>query len=125
MDNREYLIKEYLWFEYEGKIICETWNKCIRYDRLDIEEIIYKLKNYLVSEKDLREFYNIGMSVFNISNFVNEEWATKEILIERYKNNKKENIDHSLHYYMLEYLTWRYKDDCESFKLLLEKFENI
>ena len=123
MDNREYLIKDYLWFEYEGKIIIDTWNKCIQYERLDILEIYSKLKNYMITENDLQEFYNIGMSVFNLSNIFNEDWADKNIIIERYKNNKKETNNHPLNYYLLEYLSWRFKDDCKNFKLLLKKFD--
>jgi hypothetical protein len=117
----EDIVNDYLWFEYEGKIMVDMWNKYIRW------KIDYKGQKNLVNKffrhEDIKEFYKTSMAIFNISNILEEPWAYKEMLIERYKKNKEQCDEHFIDMLNIEYVLWRFEGDLVCFRLFLEILE--
>jgi hypothetical protein len=115
----EELIKDYLWFEYEGKIITEIYKKCILWkgdnnwknDRM----------NKLFKPDDLQNFYILGLCSMNIySLLLVKEKLDKETFIERFIQNKKNLLNVPIEEYHIQHGTWRYENDLNAFKLLLQ-----
>ena len=121
MYNMEDVIKDYLWFEYEGKIMDELYKKYIRW-KLD-----YKGQKNLIDKlfrhEDVQEFYTISMSIFNIANLFSEEFANGKLLLERYKKNKENNDEHYIDMLNIEYILWRFESGLVSFRFFLEILE--
>ena len=117
----EDIVKDYLWFEYEGKIMVDMWNKYIRW------KIDYKGQKNLVNKffrhEDIKEFYKTSMSIFNLSNILEEPWDYKDLLIERYKKNKEQCDEHFIDMLNIEYVLWRFEGDLVCFRLFLEILE--
>ena len=121
MYNMEDIIKDYLWFEYEGKIMDEMYKKYIRL-KLDYKGQ-KRLIDKLFRHEDVQEFYKISMSIFNISNLFSEEFANGKLLLERYKKNKENNEEHYIDMLNIEYILWRFKSGLVSFRFFLEILE--
>jgi len=121
MYNMEDIIKDYLWFEYEGNIMNEIYIKYIRW------KIDYKGQKLLIDKlfrhQDVKEFYKISMAIFNISNIFEEEWAYNDLLIERYKTNKEQCEEHYIDMLNIEYVLWRYNSGLVNFRFFLEILE--
>ena len=117
----EDIIKDYLWFEYEGNIMNEIYIKYIRW------KIDYKGQKLLIDKlfrhQDVKEFYKISMAIFNISNIFEEEWAYNDLLIERYKTNKEQCEEHYIDMLNIEYVLWRYNSGLVNFRFFLEILE--
>jgi hypothetical protein len=117
----EDIIKDYLWFEYEGKIFNEMYKKYIRW------KVDYRGQKLLVDKlfrhQDVKEFYKISMAIFNISNIFEEDWAHGKLLIERYKKNKENNDEHYVDMLNIEYILWRYESGLVSFRFFLDILE--
>jgi hypothetical protein len=122
MYNMEEVIKDYLWYEYEGTIMGEMYKKYIRW------KIDYKGQKLLVDKlfrhEDVKEFYKISMAIFNISNIFKEEWIYNDLLIERYKTNKEQCDEHYIDMLNIEYILWRFNSGMVNFRLFLEILEN-
>jgi hypothetical protein len=119
---KEDLIKDFLWYEYEGDIIYNTWNKGRIKDVRDkdtIKNLVQRLKINTRME-DIKEFYKIDRSIFNVCLIAGEEWADLNFVYNRYQNNKKENEEHFIDDYILEYLIWGFKDNVKNFKRVLD-----
>ena len=118
----EEVIKDYLWYEYEGTIMGEMYKKYIRW------KIDYKGQKLLVDKlfrhEDVKEFYKISMAIFNISNIFKEEWIYNDLLIERYKTNKEQCDEHYIDMLNIEYILWRFNSGMVNFRLFLEILEN-
>lgn len=118
----EYIVNDYLWFEYEGKIISETWDKHIHW-KGDFKKQTF-LVDTLFKREDIIKFYQIGHAINNISNLFDEKWAYNYILKDKYdyiiKDSEKPYIDLLL----LEYHIWRFQSDKDNLRIFLEKMEN-
>jgi len=121
MYNMEDIIKDYLWYEYEGNIMDEIYKKYIRW-KLDYKGQ-KKLVDKLFRHQDVKEFYKISMAIFNISNIFKEEWAYGKLLIDRYNKNKENNDEHYIDMLNIEYILWRYKSGLVNFRFFLEILE--
>ena len=117
----EDIIKDYLWFEYEGKIMDEMYKKYIRW-KLDYKGQ-KKLIDKLFRHEDVQEFYTISMSIFNIANLFGEEFANGKLLLERYKKNKESYDEHYIDMLNIEYILWRFESGLVSFRFFLEILE--
>jgi len=114
----EELIKDYLWFEYEGKIITEIYDKCIHW-KGDYEWKTDRMKK-LFKPEDLREFYILGLCAMNISSLLLvKEQLDKETFIERFLQNKENLLYVPIEEYNIEHGAWRYETDLKAFKLFL------
>lgn len=114
----EDIVKDYLWFEYEGNIMLHMWNKYIRWKYEHNKQKF--LVNKFFRHEDVKEFYKMSMAIFNLSNILEEPWAYKEMLIERYKKNKEQCEEHFIDMLNIEYILWRFESGLVSFRLFLE-----
>lgn len=122
----EDIIKDFLWFEYEGRIILEIFNKCTK--ALSWQKGNKNFRQALIEKlfrpEDIRKFYLLGHAVSNISPLFNEEWANLEMLITRYGLIQEDNYHCPVKDFLFEYQIWKYTDNIENYKILLSKFEN-
>ena len=118
----EDLIKDYLWYDYEGKIIYDTFNKNVPWGKSTLPDVIKKMKK-IIREEDIREFYKIDRSIYNVSLIAGESWTSLDYILKRYYKNKKENEEHYIDDRLLEYLLWNYKTNLEDFKHVLNIYE--
>ena len=119
----EDIVSDYLWFEYEGKIISDTWNKYIRCKGDFITQKF--LVDKIFREKDLKMFYQLGHSVGNISPLFKEIWADNYMLLEKYKDIYEDSKDTFIDILLLEYHIWMFKQNLKEYKNFLDKLKIV
>jgi hypothetical protein len=118
----EDIVRDYLWYEYEGKIIKEIFNKCIRWKNNN-KNFRQALIDKLFRPEDIRRFYLLGHSIYNISSIFFEEFVNKETLYYRYKMIQLDNLESPVDAQLLEYNIWNYKGNVEKFEKFIEIYE--
>jgi hypothetical protein len=118
----EDIIKDYLWYEYEGKIIHETWNKCIS-KKGDNDRQKF-LVDKIFRKEDLKRFYQLGHVLCNLSPLFQEEWITEELLLTKYNYILDDSEESYVDLLLLQYHVWLFPSNVIEYKVLLEKLEN-
>ena len=118
----EDIIQDYLWFEYEGKIITETWNKHIRWKGNTTTQRF--LVDKIFRRQDLKRFYQLGHIICNLAPILEEKWASKELLTDKYYYILDDSRDSYIDLLLLEYHIWLYSSNILEYKNFLDLLHN-
>ena len=116
----ENIIRDYLWYEYEGKIIYEMWNKCMR--KVDNDKQKF-LVDKIFRKEDLKRFYQLGHILCNLSPLFQEDWITDELLMTKYNYILDDSEESYIDLQLIQYHVWLFPSNVIEYKILLEKIK--
>jgi len=116
----ENIIRDYIWYEYEGKIIYETWNTFIHNQDNNKQKF---LVDKIFRKEDLKRFYQLGHILHNLSPLFQEDWITNELLLTKYKFILDDSEEVYIDFLLLQYHVWLFPSIIIEYKILLEKLK--